>query len=283
MLASAVVWLQMIAQRRFTSEQVAQRMLYVTSPEAVRRLSLSFDSLLADLYWIRAIQYYGGTRLSDEPNKTYDLLYPLLDITTTLDPRFGIAYRFGAFFLSERAPGGAGRSDQAIRLLEKGIRANPDRWEYPHDIAFVYYRQGDFVTAAEWFNRAADVPEAATWLRPMAAVTLARGGDVATARFLWQNILDTSEEDWIKGTAERSLLQLDAMEQIAALERITRRYEASTGAPPQSWQMLVQARLLRGIPVDPTGAPYELNPWWGDVTLSRQSSLWPLPPQLAIP
>ena len=34
----------------------------------------------------------------------YPLLYPLLDITTTLDPRFNIAYRFGAIFLAEPYP-----------------------------------------------------------------------------------------------------------------------------------------------------------------------------------
>ena len=56
----------------------------------------------------------------------YALLYPLLDITTTLDPLFNIAYRFGAIFLAEAYPAGAGRPDLAIALLEKGI-ARPTR------------------------------------------------------------------------------------------------------------------------------------------------------------
>ena len=51
----------------------------------------------------------------------YDLLYPLLDLTTTLDPLFNIAYRFGAIFLAEAYPAGAGRPDLAVALLEKGI------------------------------------------------------------------------------------------------------------------------------------------------------------------
>ena len=32
--------------------------------------------------------------------EAYPLLYPMLDITTTLDPRFSIAYRFGSIFLA---------------------------------------------------------------------------------------------------------------------------------------------------------------------------------------
>ena len=100
---------------------------------AVRRLTRGYNALAADLYWIRAIQYYGGAKrrlrtlqaagaadASRAPD--YQLLYPLLDLTTTLDPRFNIAYRFGAIFLAEPYPGGAGRPDLAIALLEKGLR-----------------------------------------------------------------------------------------------------------------------------------------------------------------
>ncbi len=85
-------------------------------------------------------RYYGGNRLAEASKKHhYELLYPMLDIATTLDPYFNIAYRFGAIFLSEGYPGGPARPDQAIALLRKGIAARPDRWEYDMDIGFVYY------------------------------------------------------------------------------------------------------------------------------------------------
>ncbi len=83
-------------------------------------------------------------------------LYPLLDITTSLDPRFNIAYRFGAVFLAEPYPGGAGRPDLAITLLEKGLRERPDKWEYMQDIGFVHYwYRHDYQAAAEWFRNGA--------------------------------------------------------------------------------------------------------------------------------
>lgn len=277
LLGAAAVWAQVELVQRTRPAERFEQMLYVQSPAVLTRLALSYDAVLADIYWIRTIQYYGGTRLSDAPVKTYDLLYPLLDLTTSLDPRFSIAYRFGAFFLSEPAPGGAGRPDLAIRLLEKAMRANPHRWEYPHDIGFVHYRLGDYRRAAAWFQRAADVPGSAEWLEPLAAVTLARGGERSTSRLLWQQILATADQEWLRRAAEFRLQQLDALDQIDQLHRITRLYEARTGGPPPSWAALIQAGLLRSVPRDPTGIPYELNPWWGDVTVSRDSTLWPLP------
>ena len=119
------------------------------------RAALGFDAILADVYWIRAIQHFGGTRRAQESDKTYKLLYPLLDLTTTLDPHFNVAYRFGALFLSEPYPAGPGRADLAISLLERGLAADPKRWQYAQDAGFVYYwfRQ-DYKAAAEWFDRA---------------------------------------------------------------------------------------------------------------------------------
>ena len=99
-LVVAFVGVQVWRDRVYGEPAPGDSVLYVRSGEALRRLSLSFSPLLADVYWVRAVQYYGGTRLSASTTRRYDLLYPLLDITTSLDPRFNIAYRFGSIFLA---------------------------------------------------------------------------------------------------------------------------------------------------------------------------------------
>ena len=285
-LMAGVVRMQMLREQRFPEIEPAQQILYVSSPAVMTRLAMSYDAIVADLYWIRAIQYYGGTRLSDQPAKSYDLLFPLLDLTTSLDPNFNIAYRFGAYFLSERKPGGAGRPDLAIRLLEKGMAARPDRFEYPYDIGFVHYRNGEYPEAAKWFLRAADTPgakkegeRADMWLRPLAANTLATGGDTRSSRVLYQQLL-ASDTDWLRRDAELRLKRLDAIDEIARLEQLTRVYEQRFGAPPPAWDDMVRVGLLRAVPLDPAGKPYVLNPWWGDVTVSEESPMWPLPTEL---
>jgi tetratricopeptide (TPR) repeat protein len=282
-LMTTIVRLQMVRERWFPQSEPAQQILYVSSPAVLTRLALSYDALVSDLYWIRAIQYYGGTRLSEQASKSYELLYPLLDLTTSLDPNFNIAYEFGAFFLSEKKPGGPGRSDLAIRLLEKGIAARPDRWQYPYDVGFVHYRDGDYAQAAGWFTRAAattgaqkEGERADIWLRPLAASTLAAGGDTKSSRVLYEQLLK-SDAAWLRADAARRLKQLDAIDSIAFLEQLTAKYESRVGDPPPTWDDLVRAGDLTQAPRDPEGYEYVLNPWWGDVTLSEESPLWPLP------
>jgi hypothetical protein len=56
-----------------------------------------------------------------------------------------------------------------------------------------------------------------------------------------------------------------------------RQYEQRTGMLPQTWIDMVNAGYLRGLPVDPDRYFYQLNPYWGTVTLAPNSTLNPLP------
>ena len=259
---------------------------WLRSPELSKRVTLGFDSLLADAYWIRAVQYYGDAKLSTSKKKEYGLLYPLLDITTTLDPRFNIAYRFGAILLSEGYPNGPGNPDQAIALLKKGIEEMPDRWQYYHDAGFVeYWWRHDYKAASEWLLKAAKLPNAPRWLEPTAAGMLARGGDRDSARALWSELAATSGQDWIRSSAKKALLQLDAEAVIEQLEFLAQRFFDARGRFPASWNELVTAGLLRGIPLDPTGMPYMIDSVSGAADVAPDSPLFPLrrsdPPPVA--
>jgi tetratricopeptide (TPR) repeat protein len=244
----------------------------------MRRAALSYDTLLADIYWIRAIQHYGGERQKPRYARRYELLYPMLDLATTLDPRFNIAYRFGAIFLSEPLPGGAGRPDQAIALLKKGLVSNPGKADYYHDIGFIYYwHLGDYQQAAEWFNRGGDLPGAPFWLKTYAAIMLTRGGDRQASRALWTQIGQSKESDWMRRTAQLRLAQLDALDQIDALTRIVNDHTKRTGRRPASWEGLAAQGAVRGIPLDPSGTPYKLDAETGRIGIAEESELWPLP------
>ena len=288
LIASAAV-LTAARERRYPTPTVSEESLYVTSGTVARRLSLGFQALAADLYWIRAIQYYGGTKIqltsgqtqaqltaADHGQNGYPLLYPMLDLTTTLDPRFNIAYRFGSIFLAEPFPGGAGRPDLALELLKKGLEANPTKWEYMQDAGFVeYWWRHDYHAAAEWFRKASEVDGAPWWLKSLAATTLAEGGDRTSSRTMWQAILQSAEIEWLKGDAERRLTQLNALDQIDNLQALLERGR-QRGLEIRDWNTVIRAGGLPGIPVDPTGTPYEIDAQ-GRVQLSQRSSLYPLP------
>lgn len=278
---AAAVGLQIARGRVYAEQQrETQRMLYVSSGEAVKRITLDFDAVAADVYWIRAIQHYGGDRLfARRQTRKYELLFPLLDLTTSLDPYFTIAYRFGAIFLSEAAPGGPGRPDLAIKLLEKGIAAQPGKWQYFHDIAFVHYwHRRDFKSAAAWFQRAAEQSNPPNWLKPLAAGILSAGNDRASARFLWHQILQ-SDEEWLRKTASRSLMQLDALDAIDAIQPRVKAFAPRDGR--YSWEALIRGGVVRGVPLDPTGTPFEIDSVTGTITVSNKSSLSPMPDRVS--
>jgi tetratricopeptide (TPR) repeat protein len=269
---------QLVRDRAYAFDTVDDPVLYITDGRVMRRAALSYHAVLADLYWIRALQYYGRERLKPASQRGYELLYPLLDLTTTLDPRFTVGYRFGAIFLSEPHPGGAGRPDQAIALLQKGIAANPNKWDYYHDVGFIYYwNLHDYRNAAEWFRRGGALPGAPWWLKTYAAVMLSRGGDRRASRAMWQQLAAMEENDWLQKTAQLRLLQLDAMDQIDMLERVVNEFARVTGKLPASWEQVAGLGLLRGIPLDPTGTPYTLDFAKGDVNVAAWSRLHPLP------
>jgi len=279
-LLVAAVAIELTRERIVPEPPAVLPTLWMRSPAVMDRLALEFDALAADVYWIRAVVYYGGVRRSDDPGKNYDLLHPLLELTTTLDPKFMLAYRMGAIFLSEPYPGGAGRPDLAVELLEKGVRLNPSRWELLHDIGFVYFwTYRDYVKAAEWLDRAGKVPGSPEWLKPVVAAMLARGGDRATARLLWTEML-RSDERGMQDLATVRLAQLDAMDQIEMLHSIIARVTLASGVRPTSWRDLIAHGWIRNVPLDPAGTPYVMDPATARVSVSRESGLYPMPDQL---
>jgi hypothetical protein len=292
-LMSCAIALARARDAAYPMPVVSDEQLYVTSPRSAGRLALEFRTLAADVYWIRSLQYYGGIqrahreeaveaeagaqRGGEAPQPEYQQLYPLLNLTTSLDPYFNLAYRFGAIFLSEAPPAGPGRPDLAIALLEKGLQVRPDKWEYMQDIGFVHYWwDHDYHAAAAAFDKASRSPGAPWWLRSLAATTLAQGGDRRSSRTMWLAVRETAEIDWLRQSADRALAQLDALDQIDALQAIVDGHRQQTGLPVTSWAALVQAHELPGVPLDPRGTPYELS-FAGRVQVSTKSSLFPLP------
>jgi tetratricopeptide (TPR) repeat protein len=291
-LMAAVVGVEAERERRYPSETDQGDALYVTSGAVVRRLSLAYAPLAADLYWIRSLQYYGGTKrklasepaaltpppaLAADPAVEYPLLYPFLDLTTTLDPRFNVAYRFGSVFLAEPFPNGPGRPDLAVALLEKGLKERPDKWEYMQDIGFVYYwYRRDYRAAAAWFDKASRVSGAPWWLKSLAATTLAEGGDRRSSRQMWTAIRESAEVDWLRQDAERRLLQLRALDELDGLEAKLSDFFKRTGRRATTWPALVRSGVVPGVMADPSGTPYQLTED-GAIQMSRSSPLWPLP------
>jgi hypothetical protein len=254
--------------------------LLLRSPSAVKNLSLGYDSLLADIYWTRAVQYYGA-RAGIEGAR-FELLWPLLDIATSLDPKLIVAYRFGAIFLSEPPPAGAGRADLAVELVKRGIAQNPDNWYLSGDLGFLYYwRLKDYPAASAAYLAGSKIPNAPSWLKMMAARIEEKGGSLETSRVIWSEIYDSTQDKTVRRQAMQTLRQLRVLEDEAEIDRLAQEYSKRFGHFPASTAEMHDAGLLRGIPVDPAGYPYIFGPD-GKSSLDPSSPL-KISPDSAVP
>ena len=232
--------------------------LVLRSGPLLKAMSLEYAPLIADLYWTRAVQYYGNKHANQQTN--IELLWPLLDVTTTLDPHLIVAYRFGSMFLSEPPPSGAGKPELAVQLLQRGIQANPEYWRFYEDLGFVYYfEMKDYRKAAEAFLEGSKKPGALIWMKAFAARISEKGETPETSAMLWSEIYNSTKDPTIKENAKIHLQLLRAQGDCGELNRLAGEYEKRTGRRPSNMSDLVSSGLLPGAAVDPEGYVYAFD------------------------
>lgn len=155
--------------------------VFVPSPHFYEKMSPSYRTSIADLYWLGIVQYYGE---HIEGDGRLDSLPAMLDLVTALSPRFIEPYLFSTFALAD-----AGRPQTAYDLLERGYRANPRNWRLPYQLGFLAYTYGKgkekALTAARWFEIASGLPGCPAFMPRLVAGMLRRGGEREKAIIMW--------------------------------------------------------------------------------------------------
>lgn len=251
---------------------------------------LGTDSLVADWYWMRALQYIGDKvvnsnedlRLDDLRNLDPRLLYPMLDSATDLDPHFIAPYTYGTMVLP------AIDGEQAIEITKKGIANNPNEWRLYQHLGYIYWRAKQYENAAAAYEQGSRVEGSAQFMRLMAASMKSEGGSRSTARTIYQEMFDNAPDDAIKKTAESRLQELKWFDERDAIDEKLADAKARTGECPQRLKDVLPALALVKLPagplavdsngdvIDPTGAPYLFDRTECRVTIDRKSSKLPL-------
>jgi hypothetical protein len=249
-------------QHRIDGERAGLRQeedeILLRSGRLMKYLSLEYAPFVATVYWTRAVQYYGNKKINEDIN--LESLWPLLDVATTLDPNLIPPYRFGSTFLAEPQPQGAGRPDLAIRLLDRGIRANPDYWRLYQDLGYVYYFEvKDYQKASNAFLEGSKNPNAPIWMKMLAARIAEKGESREISKFLWTEIYNSTKDPMIKENARIQLKLLRSDEDIERLDEYAAEFEKKTGRRPANMRDLVEEGLLPGEPVDPNGHAYVIG------------------------
>jgi Flp pilus assembly protein TadD len=193
-----------VAYRTLPRPHPLAELSYYPSGRHLRPATLGQAETAADLAWLRAVQYYGEHRTSDGHFLQMEHVF---DIVTTLAPSFISAYVFGGFALAQE-----GQSFPAAeRLMLKGIAANPRDGRLAFELGFLYYvRPGgrDLERAAEYFERAARLPNGPPVAGQFAAFARQHAGDLAIAYALWSRVIEQSENHYLREIAEREMAKI---------------------------------------------------------------------------
>ncbi len=247
--------------------------LSVWSGDNLRRFFAGYENAMADIYWLRSIQYHGG-EIAFNPESKLDLLETYLDVTTTLDPRFEIAYRYGAIFLSE-GRFGANTPEAGMRLLEKGLAAMPQNWRLAQDRAMftsIYLKDAPLASARA--EEASRLPGAPGYLKVMAATLRAEGNSRDVAKAMWKNLTGPDEEPFVRAAAQRYLDRFDAIDLARRFTELVPRCREILGRDPASINDFLAAGLLSQVPVDPSGTPLVFDSQAQRFRVNRASSLF---------
>jgi tetratricopeptide (TPR) repeat protein len=252
------------------------------SPEAARRMSLAFNGLAADWYWLRSLQYVGRKIGAYQGRFMLDDMSPLgirnlgalLDRATTLDPQFTAAYEFGAVVLPSID------RDAAVRLVSKGIRDNPGDWRLYQHLGYIQWQAGRYAEAAEAYAAGARLPGAPAWMGTMAAQMILNGGSREVARETYLRMYEESTDGQVRALAALRLAQIDSLAERELIRRALADFRTRAGRCPANWREaapLLRAMRLRldasGAPLDPTDVPYALDSEACDVRLGERSRI----------
>lgn len=239
-------------------EELPEEILYLSSGETIKRLSMGFDALVSDIYWIRTVQYFGrkftgttndsGNQQADKLNKEYmPLLAPLLDIVVTLDPKQMSAFSYGASFLSEVD------GEASIALLKRGIaelkttsleniRFRFQITQMYQQTAYTYWRMGKYQEAADTYAEASHYSTNPPIMRAMEGAMRAQSNDRSTAYTMFEQMKQQAienNETLIADTADWRIRHLTSLDQRDFLNRMLTLYKQRTGTCATSWSQII--------------------------------------------
>jgi hypothetical protein len=177
---------------------------YYPSGRFLRPATLGHAESAADLAWLRAVQYYGEHRFTDN---RFVRMGHVFDILTSLSPCFRSAYVFGSFALAQEGAD----FPKAEALMLKGIEANPRDGRLAFELGFLYYvRTGgrDLRNAAAMFEQASRQPDAPPQSKRFAAFARQHSGDLAVAYSLWASVRRDSPNRYLREIADREMTRI---------------------------------------------------------------------------
>ncbi len=216
--------------------------------------AFGFRNILADAAWLEAVQVAGVRRMAPAD---YDRLAALIETVNNFDPKFDVPYFLGGLILGESPA----HVPDALRVLEKGRMELPSAWRIPFYEGYLrYFAQGDPLAGGMALEEAARVPGSPSYVPLLASRMLAEGRRPETAlQFLSAMMREETDPSRLRALEAR-IRDVETERDIQLLERAVERYRKKTASAPRALSDLVAAGILQGLPTEPNGGGYFLEP-----------------------
>jgi TPR repeat protein len=237
---------------------------FVPRPEVAKLSSLGFHTVMADYYWLQAVQIV-GTSLRPEDEGT--LLGRFIDVVTTVDPWVGHPYRFAAVWLT----GSEADVRQANRILERSLEYHPDDWRNRFYLGFnhFYYLQEN-ERAAHWLAEAAEREGAPRHLAGLAARLQAGEAGIEVAAGMIQRLLAGTDDPYARAEYEKMLEEIETERRARFLDAAREAYRRGHGRDIASVEDLLAGPypVLGKLPPEPHDWEWVIGEETGEIVSS---------------
>lgn len=150
--------------------------IFVVRADIASHLVFGFSMVAADFVWLRLIQDFDFKEDPHLVNKGW--AFQMLDLVTTLDPRYLIAYQMGPTVLSVLVHDVEGASI----LFERAVEHYPQEWPISYRAGYHFlYEVQDCTKAAHFFQKAVS-NGAPPWISSLAARLYDKSGQYEIAK-----------------------------------------------------------------------------------------------------
>jgi len=254
-------WLKLQSDRVARKKVPGSSIIYLPSGKYLKHLTFGYSSLVADIIYLWAIQYYGNYAIPDR----FKYLEHIFSIISELDPKYVDPYEVGALIAVYEA----GDPNLAYKILDMGLEKNPDMWIFPFQAGHIAQMQKDFEVAREYYRKAMEIPGAPPIVKRLYAHAAYRTMDYQEAWEMWKEVYETAQEDWVKEIAYNHLYRVKSTVDTTALTALVNKFREKYGRLPSDLKALVRVGLLKEVPKDLDGKDYVYDPKTGEVKPAR--------------
>jgi tetratricopeptide (TPR) repeat protein len=237
--------------------------IYIPSGKYLKYATFGYSSLVADLVYLWAIQYYTTYTIVDR----FQNLEHIFSIIAELDPRYTDPYEIGALIAVNEARD----LGLALKILDMGLAKNPDQWIFPFEAGHHAQRAGDYETARKYYEKTMRIPGAPDIAKRLYAAAGFRTMDLEESWKIWLEVYNTAQDERTKKIASKHLYQVKSTSDMNLLKGAVQNFRDRFQRLPSGLEDLVRVGILASLPRDLDGKDYVYNPKTGEI---KAPSVW---------